>query len=89
MKVLQKKMARTFLTVLEFELVYKIDFGSAIRGDHIYKSNWTPVIGETLICLKDFRLEAELFDKHAVGVHRTRDEKSILWDMYRLNFQRY
>jgi len=39
---------------------------------------WTPVIGEMLICLKDFRLEAELFDKHAVGVYRTKDEKKHL-----------
>ena len=38
----------------------------------------TPVIGETLICLKDFRLEAELFDKHAVGAYRAKDEKKHL-----------
>ena len=35
-KDLTKKMARTFLAVPEFELVYKIDFGCAIRGLHIY-----------------------------------------------------
>ena len=69
-------MARTFLTVPEFELVYKVDFGCAIRGHHIYRNNWTPV--ETLICLKDFRLEAEFFDKHVVGVYRTKDEKKHL-----------
>ena len=48
-----KKMGRTFLPVPEFELVYEIDFGCAIRGHHIYKNNWTPVIEETLICLKN------------------------------------
>ena len=83
-KDLTKKVARkASLTVPEFELVYKIDFRCAIRGHHKYKKykykkNWTPVIGETLICLKDFRLEAELFDKHAVGVYRTKDEKKQL-----------
>ena len=77
-KDLAKKMVRTFLTVPEFELVYKIDFGCAIRGHLRYKNNWTPVIGKTLICLKDFRLEAKLFNKHAVGVYRTRDEKKHL-----------
>ena len=41
-------------------------------------SKWMPVIGETLICLEDFRLEAELFDKHAVGVFRTKDKKKHL-----------
>ena len=36
-----------------------------IRGYHVYKENWTPVIGETLTCKRE---PSNAYDKYAVAV---------------------
>ena len=41
-----------------FEMCYEIKFKTAIRGHHEYKTTWTPVMNEWLICKKDERHEA-------------------------------
>jgi len=38
-----------------------------VRGHHIYKDMWTPVIGEELTCRKQF---GNIHDLHAVAVIR-------------------
>ena len=51
-------------------MMYKIDFTCAIRGHHVYKTTWTPVLNEKLDCKKDNREEAPSHDKHSIGVYR-------------------
>ena len=63
-----KKMSQT--AIVNFEIFYKIKFTCAIRGDHVYKTSWTPVLKEKLECKKDNREEALSHDKHLVGVFK-------------------
>ena len=49
-------MSRT--SIVNFEMVYKTEFMCGIRGYHVYKTNWTPVLNEMLNCKKDNREEA-------------------------------
>ena len=56
--------------VLEWRLQYDIDFESVVRGRHIYKTVWKPEIGERLVCEKDDRKEAALYDDNATGVYK-------------------
>ena len=51
-------------------MMYKIDFTCGIRGHHVYKTNWTPVLNEKLDCKKDNREEALGHNKHSIGVYR-------------------
>ena len=39
--------------------VYKVHFETVIRGHHVYKHTWTPVIDLVLQCEKDSRAEAQ------------------------------
>ena len=32
---------------------YEVEFSSVIRGHHVYKAAWSPIIGESLACRKD------------------------------------
>ena len=50
--------------------MYKIDFTCGIKGHHVYKTNWTPVLNEKLDCKNDNREEALRHDKHSIGVYR-------------------
>jgi hypothetical protein len=61
-------MSRT--AILKFEMLYKVEFTCAIRGHHVYKTTWTPVLNERLKCKKDNREEALSHDKHSVGVFK-------------------
>ena len=56
--------------VPEWRLQYDIDFESVVRGHHIYKTMWKPEIGERLVCKKDDRKEAALYDENAIGVFK-------------------
>lgn len=58
-------MARTEKRFLN---TYAIDIHSVIRGHHVYKDIWKPIIGEKLICKPDKREEAKIFDDYAVGI---------------------
>ena len=59
-------------------MLYKIEFTGPVRGHHIYKDCWTPIIGEKQICKSDPREEAKTYDKHALGVSKFVDGESIL-----------
>ena len=56
--------------VPEWRLQYDIDFESVVRGHHIYKTVWKPEIGERLVCKKDDRKEAALYDENAIGAYK-------------------
>ena len=56
--------------VPEWRLQYDIDFESVVRGHHIYKTVWKPEIGERLVCKKDDRKGAALYDENAIGVYK-------------------
>ena len=69
-------MAR--LSPIKFEMGYKIEFQTAIRGHHIYKDVWVPLIGQELICKADNRGEAIEYDKNAIGVFKTGDPETLV-----------
>ena len=69
-------MAR--LSPIKFEMGYKIEFQTAIRGHHIYKDVWVPLIGQELICKADNREEAKEYDKNAIGVFKTGDPETMV-----------
>ena len=49
--------------------MYEVQFTSVIRGHHIYKSVWTPTLGEKLTCREDDRKEARQHDEYAIGTY--------------------
>ena len=49
--------------------MFQVQFTSVIRGHHIYKSVWTPTLGEKLNCPEDNRKEAKQHDKYAIGTY--------------------
>ena len=59
---------------VSYEMSFKIEFRTAIRGHHIYKDTWTPHVGQKLICKTDTREEAIEYDQNAIGVFKTTDE---------------
>ena len=61
-------MSRT--EIIKYEMLYKIEFTCGVRGHHVYKTTWTPVLNEKLDCKKDNREEALSHDKHSVGVFK-------------------
>ena len=50
-----------------WQMVYEIEFASVIRGHHVYKTEWSPKLGERLICQNDEWKEAKEHDECAVG----------------------
>ena len=64
-------MARTNNNFV-FSMAYEIKFKAAIRRHHVYKTTWTPVLEEVLICKKDNCEEAKEFDVNAVGVYKVK-----------------
>ena len=58
------KMSRT--EIINYEMLYKIEFTCGVRGHNVYKTTWTPVLNEKLDCKKGKREE----DKHSVGVFK-------------------
>ena len=69
-------MAR--LSPVKFEMGYKIEFQTAIRGHRIYKDVWVPLIGQELICKADNREEAIEYGKNAIGVFKTGDPETLV-----------
>ena len=57
-----EKMARSL--PMEFKMYFKVDFETVIRGHHVYKSVWSPVIDQVLECKRDTRAEAQ--DRYSV-----------------------
>ena len=63
---------------VSYKMNFKIEFQTAIRGDHIYKGTWAPHIGQKLICKTDTREEAIEYDQNAIGVFKSTDEVTLL-----------
>ena len=63
---------------VSYEMNFKIEFQTAIRGHHVYKDAWAPHIGQKLICKTDTREEAIEYDKNAIGVFKSTDEVTLL-----------
>ena len=55
---------------VEFKMNFKVEYETVIRGHHVYKCVWTPVMDEKLECNKDTRAEAKEHDENAIGVYR-------------------
>lgn len=53
--------------------VYEVEFWSVIRGHHVYKAAWSPIIGESLAFRNDDRKEAKEHDEYAVGTYLEAD----------------
>ena len=49
--------------------VFEVQFTSVIRGHHIYRSVWTPTLGEKLNYCKDDRNEDKQHDGYATGTY--------------------
>ena len=49
-------------------MFFKVEFETAIRRHHVYKTMWAPVLGEELICGKDERDEAKKYDTFTIRV---------------------
>ena len=57
-------------TPVEFKMYFKVDFDTIIRGHHVYKFVWTPVVDEILECEQDTHTEAKEHDENAIGVYK-------------------
>ena len=56
--------------IVNFAMVYKIEFTCEIRGHDVYKTNWTTVLNEKLNRKKNNHEEALSYDEHSVGVFK-------------------
>lgn len=66
---------------VEFNMYFKVDFETVIRGHHVYKSTWTPMMDQELECEQDTRDEAKEHDANAVGVYLVKkhsEEKKLV-----------
>ena len=57
-----------------FQLYHRVVFRTVIRGHHVYKSIWTPCVGESLVAHRDDRSEALQYDKFAIGTYKKNEE---------------
>ena len=84
LKILKTKTIKMSQTsIVDFKMVYKIEFTCGIRKHHFYKTNWTPVLNEELNCKTDNRDEALSYDKHSAGVSKGMKPLLVI---YILNF---
>ena len=72
MFVLNKMAKQT--TCFKYEMYYKVEFNSVIRGHHVYNECWTPIMGETVLARKDTREEAIEYDKYAIGIFKKQEK---------------
>ena len=59
-----------------FVMLYETKFTSVVRGHHVYKARWTPVIGVKLVCKNDKREEAKAYDDFAVSLYKDGKDSS-------------
>ena len=52
-----------------FKFVYEVEYSSVIQGHHVYKTKWSPTLGESLTCKKDELNEAKDHNEYAVGTN--------------------
>ena len=57
-----------------FDLCLEINFKTVIREHHVYKSIWTPFVGQVLIAKPDKRREALDYDKCFIGIFKRSEE---------------
>ena len=62
-------MARSSFHYLKWNFLFEVQFTSVIRGHKIYKSVWTPTLGEKLNCREDDRKEAKQHHEYAIGTY--------------------
>ena len=74
----QSPMAPASGLPVEFKMYYKVDFETVIRGHHVYKSVWSPVMGQVLGCKRDMRAEAQEHDSNAIGAYIISNQKETL-----------
>ena len=55
-----------------------VEFTSVIRGHHVYKSKWTPMEPDKLICYPETREEALDSDPDSIGVYCTIPELGLV-----------
>ena len=63
---------------LSYDLVFKLEFKTNIRGHHVYKSVRTPILGKQLKCMKDDIEEAKDNGENAIGVYKINAETKDL-----------
>ena len=56
----------------------KVDFETVIRGHHVYKSVWSPVMDQVLKCKRDTCAEAQEHDSNAIGVYLISNQEETL-----------
>ena len=56
------------------------------RGHHVYKTEWSPKLGERLLCRKDQRKEAKEHDEYAVGTFIQESSKLVGYVLIELSF---
>ena len=71
-----EKMARSL--PMEFKMYFKVDFETVIRGHHVYKSVWSPVMDQVLKCKRDTCAEAQEHDSKAIGVYLISNQEETL-----------
>ena len=57
-----------------FQLLHRIEFRSVIRGHHVYKTIWTPIVNEKLFVRPDEREEALEYDKYSIGIFKKKED---------------
>ena len=62
---------------IAFKMYFKAHFETVIRGHHVYKQTWTPVINQVLQCEKDGRAEAQEHDSNAVVVYLVTTQSGV------------
>lgn len=60
---LNAEMARVDEPHSKFELLNRLKFRSVVWSHHVYKTNWIPVLNETLSAKPDLRNEPREYDK--------------------------
>ena len=56
--------------ICDKEMFYQVSFESVIRGHHVYKANWAPIMNEKLTGKEDDRDEAKANDRFAIGIFK-------------------
>ena len=67
-------------------MVYDIEFASLIRRHHVYKTEWSPKLGERLVSRKDERNEPKEHDEYAVGAFIQESSKLVGHVLIELSF---
>lgn len=67
--------------LVNFEIVYKTEFRSVIRGQRVFKINWFSVINEKLDFKKNDREEALSCNQHTVEVYLIMEHSLVIYQL--------